>query len=43
METKRPLVRNGYKGDLYIEREITGAERAEDVKKTIKYIKTLMQ
>ncbi len=36
------LLKNGYKGDLYIEREITGAERAEDVKKTIKYIKSLM-
>ena len=37
------LLKNGYKGDLYIEREITGAERAEDIKKTIKYVKTLMQ
>lgn len=37
------LLKNGYKGDLYIEREITGEERAEDVKKTITYIKTLMQ
>ncbi len=37
------LLKNGYTGDLYIEREITGAQRAEDVKKTIKYIKTLMQ
>lgn len=37
------LLSNGYKGDLYIEREITGAERARDIKKTIKYIKTLMQ
>ena len=36
------LLKNGYKGELYIEREITGAERAEDVKKTIRYIKTLM-
>lgn len=37
------LLKNGYKGDLYIEREITGKERAEDIKKTIKYIKQLMQ
>lgn len=37
------LLKNGYKGDLYIEREITGAKRAEDVKKTITYIKALMQ
>ncbi len=37
------LLRNGYKGDLYIEREITGAQRAEDVKKTIGYIRKLME
>ena len=37
------LLKNGYKGDLYIEREITGQERADDIKKTIKYIKNLMQ
>ena len=36
------LLAGGYKGDLYIEREITGEERAADVKKTISYIKTLM-
>lgn len=36
------LLKGGYKGDLYIEREITGKERAEDIKKTIKYIKNLM-
>ena len=36
------LLKNGYKGDLYIEREITGAERADDVKKTIGYIKNII-
>lgn len=36
------LLKNGYTGDLYIEREITGEQRAEDVKKTIGYIKTLI-
>ncbi|MBE6931137.1 MAG: sugar phosphate isomerase/epimerase [Clostridia bacterium] len=36
------LLGNGYKGDLYIEREITGAQRCEDIKKTIKYLHTLM-
>ncbi|MBQ6698033.1 MAG: sugar phosphate isomerase/epimerase [Oscillospiraceae bacterium] len=37
------LLASGYKGDLYIEREISGAERAEDVKKTVKYLKSLMR
>ena len=37
------LLSMGYKGDLYIEREITGAERCEDIKKTIKYVKSLMK
>lgn len=37
------LLKSGYQGDLYIEREITGKQRAEDVKKTIKYIKELMK
>lgn len=37
------LLNNGYTGDLYIEREITGKERAEDIKKTIKYLKELMR
>lgn len=37
------LLDSGYTGDLYIEREITGAERAEDVKKTVKYLKNLMR
>ncbi len=36
------LLRSGYTGDLYIEREITGAERAEDVKKTVRYLKSIM-
>lgn len=30
------LLKSGYKGDLYIEREITGQQRADDIKKTIK-------
>ena len=37
------LLDSGYTGDLYIEREITGAERAEDVKKTVGYLKNLMR
>lgn len=37
------LLKSGYKGDLYIEREITGQKRADDIKKTITYIKSLMQ
>ena len=37
------LLKSGYKGDLYIEREITGQKRADDIKKTIIYIKSLMQ
>lgn len=37
------LLKSGYTGDLYIEREITGQQRADDIKKTITYIKTLMQ
>ncbi len=37
------LLSRGYTGDLYIEREIAGAERAADVKKTVTYIKNLMR
>ena len=37
------LLNSGYTGDLYIEREISGAKRAEDVKKTVSYIKNLMR
>ena len=36
------LLKSGYSGDLYIEREITGEARARDVEKTVKYIKELM-
>ena len=36
------LLASGYKGDLYIEHEISGRDRAEDIKKTVKYIKNLM-
>lgn len=37
------LLKSGYKGDLYIEREISGPQQMEDIKKTVKYIKKLMQ
>lgn len=37
------LLKSGYKGDLYIEREITGQQRADDIKKTITYVKNLMK
>ena len=36
------LLKGGYQGDLYIEREINGEERAADIKKTIKYLKTFL-
>lgn len=36
------LLNGGYKGDLYIEREITGKDRAEDVKKTIEYLRSVL-
>ncbi len=36
------LLAGGYTGDLYIEREITGVQRCEDIKKTIRYIRELM-
>lgn len=37
------LLDGGYEGDLYIEHEIKDADRAEDVKKTVKYIKSIME
>ena len=37
------LLKSGYTGDLYIEREITGPQQLEDIKKTVKYIKALIQ
>ncbi|MBR5157458.1 MAG: sugar phosphate isomerase/epimerase [Clostridia bacterium] len=36
------LLKNGYKGDLYIEREISGEQQIIDIKKTVAYIKELM-
>jgi len=36
------LIKQGYTGDLYIEREIKGDQQIEDIKKTIAYIKNLM-
>ena len=36
------LLKGGYQGDLYIEREINGEERATDIKETIKYLKTFL-
>jgi len=36
------LLKQGYTGDLYIEREIKGEQQAIDIKKTIKYLKELM-
>lgn len=36
------LLKQGYKGDLYIEREITGEQQMVDIKKTIDYIKNVM-
>lgn len=37
------LLKNGYRGDLYIEREITGEQQLMDIQKTVVYIKDLMQ
>ena len=36
------LLANGYKGDLYIEREITGEQQIKDIQKTVVYVKNLM-
>ncbi len=36
------LLRQGYGGDLYIEREISGEQQIIDIKKTIAYLKGLM-
>ena len=36
------LLKSGYQGDLYIEREISGKERADDVKRTINYIRNII-
>ncbi len=37
-----PKLLNNYKGDLYIEREITGEQQMIDVQKTVVYLKELM-
>lgn len=37
-----PKLLNNYKGDLYIEREITGEQQLIDVQKTVVYLKELM-
>ncbi len=37
------LLKQGYKGDLYIEREISGGQQTIDIKKTIEYIKHTME
>lgn len=36
------LIKQGYKGDLYIEREIEGDQQIIDIKKTIVYVKDLI-
>lgn len=36
------LLESGYTGDLYIEHEMNDRNRAEDVKNTVKYIKSLL-
>lgn len=37
------LLKNGYRGDLYIEREITGEQQLKDIQKTVVYIKELIK
>lgn len=37
------LLKNGYKGDLYIEREIEGDEQMRDILKTIHYVKSFLE
>jgi sugar phosphate isomerase/epimerase len=36
------LLEQGYKGDLYIEREISGEKQTKDIKDTIIYLKKMM-
>jgi len=36
------LLKQGYKGDLYIEREISGDRQIKDIKETIEYLKKMM-
>lgn len=37
------LIRNGYTGDFYIEREISGEQQIIDIKKTISYVKNILE
>lgn len=37
------LLRQGYTGDLYIEREITGKQQITDIGKTISYLRDMME
>lgn len=37
------LLKGGYKGDLYIEREISGPKKYEDIARTVQYVKKLMK
>ena len=37
------LLKSGYKGDLYIEREISGEQQLVDITKTVTYIKKIME
>lgn len=37
------LLESGYKGDLYIEREISGEQQIIDIKKTIEYVKKYLK
>ena len=37
------LLASGYKGDLYIEREIEGEEQMRDILKTIRYVKSFLE
>jgi len=37
------LLESGYKGDLYIEREIEGEEQMCDILKTIRYVKSFLE
>ena len=37
------LLQQGYKGDFYIECEISGDQQITDIKKTVSYIKELIK
>ena len=36
------LLERGYRGDLYIEREISGEQQIKDIKDTIAYVKNIL-